>query len=101
LLRSRTRRMKLIIAGSRGLTGRRGYRLVKEGVRQAIERGWKITEVVSGAARGIDRLGEAWAKFHGIPVKRFPANWDKYGRKTGAIRNKEMVRYADAAIIVW
>lgn len=59
------------------------------------------TEVVSGGARGIDKLGELWAKHRGIPVKRFPADWDKHGKAAGAIRNREMAEYADGALVLW
>jgi predicted Rossmann-fold nucleotide-binding protein len=58
-----------------------------------------ITEVVSGAAKGADTCGENWAIKHGIPVKQFPANWDKYGKSAGYRRNKQMAEYAEAAIL--
>ena len=84
--------MKVIVAGSRDLLD---YPLVKE----AIERsGFTITELVSGGARGVDTLGEKWAKENNIPVKRFPANWNLHGRGAGPIRNREMAEYADACI---
>ena len=57
--------MKTIIAGSRDLTD---YNLVKLAVEES---GFEIAEVVSGGARGVDRLGERWAKEHGVPIKRF------------------------------
>lgn len=63
--------------------------------------GWDISEVVSGTARGADRRGEAWANMNNISIKRFPADWDKYGKAAGHIRNAEMAKYADAAIIFW
>lgn len=59
----------------------------------------KFTEVVSGGAKGADEWGEYWAKSRGIPVKRFPADWDKEGKRAGPIRNKKMAEYADAAIL--
>ena len=60
-----------------------------------------ITEVVCGDARGADTLGAEWARGNSIPVKYFPANWKKYGKSAGFIRNAEMGEYADAAIIFW
>lgn len=60
-----------------------------------------ITEVVCGMAKGADSLGEDWAKRNKIPIKYFPADWDKYGRSAGPIRNGEMAKYGDALILLW
>ena len=62
---------------------------------------YEITEVVSGGARGIDTDGEHWAIGSGIPVKRFPADWDDLGKRAGFVRNAEMADYADALIAIW
>lgn len=51
-------------------------------------------EIVSGTAKGADTLGERFAKEHGIKCSRFPADWNKYGRSAGPIRNTEMAAYA-------
>lgn len=61
----------------------------------------KSVEIVSGTARGADRLGEVYAYSKGYSVKRFPADWEKHGKAAGAIRNAEMADYCDAAIIFW
>lgn len=53
-----------------------------------------VDEVVSGGATGVDTDGEAWAKSHGIPVKRFPADWKRLGLMAGPLRNEEMAEYA-------
>ena len=55
-------------------------------------------EIVSGAARGADTLGELYAKERGYLLTRFPADWDTYGRSAGPLRNREMAEYADALI---
>lgn len=60
-----------------------------------------ITEIVSGTARGADRLGEQWALARGVPVKRFPADWDGLGKRAGYVRNREMAKYAGALVAQW
>lgn len=87
--------MKVIIAGSRHIED---DTLVYRAINQSC---FDITEVVSGTARGIDTLGEQWAKAHNIPCKRFPPDWDKHGKKAGILRNVEMAEYADALVAVW
>jgi hypothetical protein len=87
--------MRTIIAGSRDITD---FELVFDAVEAS---GFKITEVVSGGARGVDRLGEYYAELHDIPCKVFKADWDTYGKAAGSIRNGEMGKYAQALIAVW
>ncbi len=91
--------MKVIVAGSRGI---QLYQTVADAVADALDCvGFVITEVVSGTALGVDRLGERWAIEHGIPIKRFPANWDRYGKSAGYLRNEQMAQYAEGLIAVW
>lgn len=87
--------MKTIIAVSRGITD---FQVVLDAV---ILSEFNVTEVVSGTAKGVDQLGEKIAATFRLPVKRFPADWDKYGKSAGMIRNKQMGDYADALIAVW
>lgn len=87
--------MRVVIAGSRSIND---FDLIKEAVERS---GFDITEVVSGTARGADRLGEHWARTNNVPIKMMPADWDKNGKAAGYIRNREMAEYADAAIIIW
>lgn len=54
-------------------------------------------EIVSGHASGADTLGERFAKAYHYPLKIFPAEWDKYGKAAGPIRNEQMAKYAAEA----
>ncbi len=85
--------MKVIIAGSRTFTN---YDLLKASLA-----GLSITEVVSGTARGADKLGEKYAKENNIPIKQFPADWDNNGKSAGFIRNEQMAKYADGCVVFW
>ena len=86
--------MKVIIAGGRNIFD---ARLIPIAVQKS---GFQITEVVCGMAKGVDTLGKLWAEENGIPVKEFPANWSKFHRAAGPIRNAEMANYADALIAI-
>lgn len=98
---AQTRNLSVIVAGSREIldvlseNGQR--RIVAEAIRES---GFPVAEVVSGTARGVDRLGEEWAVEHDVPVARFPADWDRHGRSAGYIRNEEMAEYADALVAI-
>lgn len=87
--------MKTIIAGGRNIFDYEWVRLAADLSE------WPITEVVSGYADGVDRFGERWAGEHGIPVKRFIPDWDRFGKGAGFIRNEEMSVYGEALIAVW
>ena len=87
--------MKTIIAGSRNITD---YNIVVEAVYASK---FDITGIVSGRARGVDQLGEQYAKEHNLKIHEFPADWDKFGKSAGYIRNKEMAKYADVLIAIW
>lgn len=88
--------MRVIIAGSRDLTN---PKLVDHAIAAS---GFEITCVLSGKARGIDKLGEDWAKANGIPVDSHPADWAAHGRHlAGRIRNAKMASLAEALIAIW
>jgi len=58
-------------------------------------------EIVSGTADGADKLGEMYAMYKQLKLKRFPADWNTYGKSAGVIRNKEMAEYSDYVVIFW
>lgn len=87
--------MKVIVAGSRSITS---SVLV---VAAIINSEFYVEEIVSGTARGVDSIGEAWAHFASLPVTRFYPKWSTLGKSAGIHRNIEMGNYADALIAVW
>jgi hypothetical protein len=60
----------------------------------------EITAVVSGKCWGMDELGELWAKNNNISVLSYPADWKKYSRAAGPIRNAQMGEVGDALICI-
>ncbi len=92
---------RIIVAGSRGFSDEDALfsRLDESLERCRVHR--VELELVSGTARGADSLGEFWAQSRGIPVQRFPAHWDRYGKAAGMVRNAEMARYGSHLIAFW
>lgn len=62
---------------------------------------WDIAVVLSGHARGADRLGEDWARARKVPLEVYPARWDEEGKVAGFRRNQRMADKADALIALW
>lgn len=90
--RGRRSHLLVIIAGTR-------HKIDPQLLEQAIaESGFDITCVISGAAQGVDLLGERWAQDRGICVRSFPADWERYGRGAGPRRNEEMACVGEALI---
>lgn len=58
-------------------------------------------EIISGGATGADKLGERFAKEEELPLTIFKADWDKFGKSAGYLRNKEMSEYATHLIAFW
>ncbi len=108
--------MKIIVAGSRSITD---YKVVAAAM-LASNALSKISEVVSGGAKGVDTLAIEWAKKHRVKYKVMKAKWDDldapgavvcvhphpdidgyYNKAAGIQRNAEMADYADAAVCIW
>jgi hypothetical protein len=102
--------MKIIIAGSRSITD---FNIVKK-VTECCP--FFISEIVSGGAKGIDKLGEKYATEKNLPLTIFKSLWNnleapnaiikenrygKYNARAGIDRNEKMGNYADGLIAIW
>lgn len=54
--------------------------------------------IVSGMCRGADLLAKEYAEENNLPFKGYPADWGKYGKRAGYLRNKEMAAIGDVLI---
>ena len=89
--------IRCIIAGGRDFTN---YNALKKAL-ASINFGENTLTIISGTARGADSLGEQYAKENNLKLMRFPAQWDKYGKRAGYLRNEEMCRHCDTVICFW
>ena len=91
---------RLVIAGSRSFTD---YGTLVNAVDLYLKNlaPKRPVVIVSGTARGADRLGEKYAYDKGYKLEEYPANWHYYGKAAAVKRNAQMAQLADAAIVFW
>ena len=82
--------MKVAIIGSRNLT---------VDIANYIPNG--TTKIISGGAKGIDRLAEKYADENNIPKLIIKPEYEKYGKSAPLRRNKTIVENADIVIAIW
>ena len=83
--------MVMIVAGGRDFYDYpKMYNTLNDIIRDIDE---SIT-IISGGANGADSCGEHFAHENNISFKVFPADWHRFGKKAGYLRNLEMAEYA-------
>ena len=83
----------IIIAGSRSFID---YEIVKKSLKNflIVKQTSDKPIIICGMARGADMLGYRLAKEFRLPLKEFPADWNRFGKRAGYIRNEQMAKYA-------
>ena len=101
--------LKIAIVGSRKLLD---YDKFKQAVDEAIPKleigiehfrdvEFGNIEIVSGGATGVDTLARKFAENNKLNFTEFPADWTKYGKAAGPIRNQQIAEYADFCIAIY
>lgn len=83
--------LRVIVCGGRDFENRPLlYRTLDD-----LQREHGVVTIIEGGARGADRLAAQWADNPGEarPVEhvQFKADWDKFGKGAGAVRNQRML----------
>lgn len=86
--------MKVIIAGPRNYSN---YQFIEKNVLDLVSR-YDDIEIVEGGAKGVDSCAYMISNKHCYNHKRFCAEWNKYGKMAGPMRNEKMAKYADMLI---
>ena len=56
--------------------------------------------IIEGHARGADRMAGTWAVNNKIEVEIYPADWNRYGKRAGYVRNVQMAQEGKPHMIV-
>ena len=85
--------MKLCVVGSR-------YYKHYDFMKKQLDKIKGIKLIISGGADGADTLAERYADENNIPKRIFIAEWTKYRRNAGPIRNKIMLKEGRPDLVV-
>ncbi|WP_211004793.1 DUF4326 domain-containing protein [Rhodanobacter sp. B2A1Ga4] len=92
---------RVIVAGSRGFDDLENLNASLDRILSRMP----DAVIVSGAAEGPDTLGEHYALARwpdrDVPFMRYPAEWDRYGKAAGFIRNQQMAWGASHLVAFW
>ena len=83
--------MKLLIAGSRGITDFNLSKYVNS----------DVDTILSGGAKGIDTLAEKYADKKKLSKIIIRPKYELYGKGAPLNRNEELVKMADRILVVW
>lgn len=91
---SRIKAGRLCVSGSRAYANLDNVDRVLESLPTSIL-------VVHGGADGVDRRADEVARRLGMKVEIWSADWERYGKKAGPIRNRQMIATCDYLIAFW
>lgn len=85
--------MRLLVCGGRSYgykeNGNKDMDVFREGAK--LIQSYCPTVIIHGGARGADEIAAFAADKYSIPVMRFKADWKRWGRRAGPIRNHDML----------
>ncbi len=103
---------RILVCGGRNYDDR--FNVYRHLDRITFERGWITPEelrddvgnylpevvIISGAANGADQCAIDWAVVNWTGLEEYPAQWDKYGKRAGYIRNQQMLDEGKPDLVV-
>ena len=91
------KKINIAIVGSRDFVD---YKALDKFVQEHVNL-TKIEFVVSGGAKGADKLAEQFANHHSLGIRVIYPNWQKYGKKAGFLRNKLIIEASNIVFAFW
>lgn len=89
--------IKLAIVGSRTFDDLNKFHKII----QILKNNYTFSLIVSGGAKGADSMGEKYADDNNIPKLILKADWKKFGKRAGFIRNVDIIKNCDLCVAFW
>ena len=87
--------MRILVCGGRGFSNRSRFDSIMDWFADAHD-----LVIIHGGARGADNLAGDWADVNRTGLEVYPADWDKYGKAAGFIRNQQMLDEGKPDLVV-
>lgn len=87
-----------LICGGRGFSDRQMFDDVMS---QLLEMFGCPEKIIHGGADGADAMGAIWAGRMAIKATAFPADWTRYGKAAGPMRNQAMLEMQPNRVIAF
>ncbi len=88
--------MRVLVCGGRDYTDRGWLQSVLSRIHAASS----ITVLIHGRARGADSLAGEWAERNGVMVLEYAADWERYKKAAGAVRNQRMLDHGKPELVL-
>lgn len=92
--------MRVLVCGGRDYGNKESEKLHLLAELAALNAKRRISLIIEGGAPGADAGARIFGEITGVPVKTFKAWWQKYGRRAGPIRNKQMLDEGKPDLVV-
>jgi len=89
--------MRVLVCGGRNFTD---YVYLETQLNELNTSRGPITCIIHGDAGGVDQLSGRWALQNRIQQELYPADWGKYGKAVGPLRNQLMLDIATPDLVV-
>ncbi len=96
-----TKPFRILVCGGRDWDNRTLTDGVLDGFREQYHEKDQPIVIVEGGAQGADTLAKEYAVKHNIPCEEFAAEWKKYGRAAGPVRNSKMLKSGIDVVIAF
>lgn len=94
------KKFKLVVAGGRDFNDKARCRAEMYALAEELGASVEVS-IVSGMARGADRLAWEICKEDGIEVHEYFADWDTFGKSAGYRRNDQMAQVGTGLLVFW
>jgi hypothetical protein len=88
--------MKILVTGSRKYSKDK-FLVIYDILDEYLD---KVSLIIQGEADGADEAAKEWARMNYIACLGVPANWPKYGKRAGTLRNEEMLKRSKPDLVV-
>ncbi|MCQ4302205.1 DUF2493 domain-containing protein [Pseudomonas songnenensis] len=89
--------VRIIVCGGRDYADRARVFEVLDNI--LLTRG--ISEIIQGEAPGADRWAREWALNRDVKLTRCRAEWEKYGKRAGPVRNRHMLTLKPDGVVAF